>query len=415
MLTVTDSGEIDILEGVNDQITNAMTLHTSSGCAITNSGGFSGSISTSNCDVDASGQSQNAGCQIVDPSTQSYGAGLNANNGGVFATQWTSAGISIWFFPRGSIPSDVSSGTPNPSGWGMPTAKFGGACDIGKRFKSQQIVFDTTFCGDWAGNTWSSSSCASKAATCNAFVQNNPSEFKNAYWSVNSLKVYQDNGIESTIIATSAEPSSSSLTPSVVVPVPETSSSSSIPVESPSSSSSAFFPFTTFAVETSKAAASSSSFSTSDAIPSSADVPPAPSTETVMITLTATPSSDFGFPTGGGFPSQALGTGAPFPFPGHNSTLNGTFINSLGLSGTGVHTIFETLTVTDTVEAVITITATATGTADGIAETARPMGTPLHMSDFSGGHHYNGPPGVRGKRARRHLAELRQKRHGGSS
>ena len=56
-------------------------------------------------------------------------------------------------------------------------------------------VFDTTFCGDWAGNVWSiDSACSSQAPTCQSFVQNNPSAFTDAYWSVNSLKVYQSNG-----------------------------------------------------------------------------------------------------------------------------------------------------------------------------------------------------------------------------
>lgn len=52
-------------------------------------------------------------------------------------------------------------------------------------------VFDITFCGDWAGSVWSSSGCAGKASTCNAFVQNNPTAFDETYWRVNSLKVYE--------------------------------------------------------------------------------------------------------------------------------------------------------------------------------------------------------------------------------
>jgi hypothetical protein len=151
------SGEIDIIEGVNEQLTNAMTLHTGPGCSITNGGGFSGSITTSNCDVNAFGQSQNAGCKIVDPSSNSYGAGLNANNGGVFATQWTNSAIKIFFFPRGSVPSDIGAGNPDPSGWGIPAASFKGACDIASTFKQQQIVFDTTFCESLSLSSYPSS------------------------------------------------------------------------------------------------------------------------------------------------------------------------------------------------------------------------------------------------------------------
>lgn len=44
------SGEIDIIEGVHTSTTNSMTLHSSSGCTITNNNQFSGTIQTSNCD-----------------------------------------------------------------------------------------------------------------------------------------------------------------------------------------------------------------------------------------------------------------------------------------------------------------------------------------------------------------------------
>ena len=60
-------------------------------------------------------------------------------------------------------------------------------------------VFDTTFCGDWAGNTFSSSStCSALSNSCNSYVASNPSAFAGAYWLINSLKVYQytDNPIE---------------------------------------------------------------------------------------------------------------------------------------------------------------------------------------------------------------------------
>lgn len=133
-------GEIDILEGVNEQTQNALTLHTNAGCAITNNGGFLGALNTPNCDGNAPGQANNAGCQIAASATNTYGAGFNANGGGVYATEWTSSAISIYFFPRGSIPSDISSGNPNPSSWGKPLAQFQGGCDIDSHFKDQQIV-----------------------------------------------------------------------------------------------------------------------------------------------------------------------------------------------------------------------------------------------------------------------------------
>jgi hypothetical protein len=190
------NGEIDIIEGVNDQSSNQMTLHTSSGCSISNSG-FTGTLVTDDCYVDASGQSANAGCAIDNGNSESYGSGFNNAGGGVYATEWTGSAINVWHFPSYSVPSDISSGNPVPSNWGTPAARFAGSCDIDSHFNNLQIVFDITFCGDWAGDSsvWSSGSCGSKASTCDSYVQNNPSAFEETYWSVKSLKVYQESSL----------------------------------------------------------------------------------------------------------------------------------------------------------------------------------------------------------------------------
>jgi hypothetical protein len=229
-----NAGEIDIIEGVNEQSQNDITLHTSAGCSISNNGGFSGAITTPNCDVNAAGQPTNAGCQIASSDGRSYGSGFNAIGGGVYATEWTSDAIRVWFFPRGSIPSDASGSNPNPAGWGTPMAMFSGGCNIDSSFQNQQIVFDTTFCGDWAGNVWSSSSCAAQAPTCQAFVQNNPSAFQQAYWSINSLKVYQSSGSEPAV-QSNAEPTTPTAQPSVQSAATSTVSAieASTPVQSP--------------------------------------------------------------------------------------------------------------------------------------------------------------------------------------
>ncbi|KAF6231736.1 hypothetical protein HO173_010038 [Letharia columbiana] len=189
-----NDGEIDIIEGVNDNANNAMTLHTSDGCSITD-GTFTGTLTTSNCYVYAPDQSNNAGCDIQNQNTQSYGNNFNSNGGGVIAMEWTSSDINIWFFPRGTTPSDLEAGTPDPASWKEPVAQYQGDCDIPNHFADMQIVFNTDFCGDWAGAVWGTSSyCSSLADTCNDYVQNNPSAFANAFWLINSLDVYQSDG-----------------------------------------------------------------------------------------------------------------------------------------------------------------------------------------------------------------------------
>lgn len=77
--------------------------------------------------------------------------------------------------------------------WGLPVVAFNGdsGCNVDSYFQNQNIVFDTTFCGDWAGSVWSSGSCAGLASSCNAYVGANPGAFASAYWLINSVKVYQ--------------------------------------------------------------------------------------------------------------------------------------------------------------------------------------------------------------------------------
>ena len=187
-----DGGEIDIVEGVNAQPANKMTLHTNAGVSIQNGTDFSGELVTPNCDINAPGQATNAGCQIADSQSLTFGSGFNAANGGVYATEWTSDFIKIWFFPRGAVPSDVASGNPNPSdAWGVPNSLFQGSFNMDAHFQNLQIIFDTTFCGQWAGTDWPTSSCASLAPTCEAYVTNNPSAFADAYWAINTLQVFQ--------------------------------------------------------------------------------------------------------------------------------------------------------------------------------------------------------------------------------
>jgi len=48
---------------------------------------------------------------------------------------------------------------------------------------------DLTFCGDWDGSVFGSD-CPNKGS-CQSYVQNNPSDFEEAYWSVNYVKVFQ--------------------------------------------------------------------------------------------------------------------------------------------------------------------------------------------------------------------------------
>lgn len=190
------SGEIDIIEGVNMQQKATVTLQTGPGCRMSNEGALSSTYLKSD---QCGGGGSKGGCGQQTADSQNYGDGFNAVRGGVYVTEWTSEHIAMWFFPRGGIPRDVASGQPDPASWGQPMARFAGGdgCDIDSHFSENQLVFDTTFCGDWAGKpeVWSSNkTCAAKASTCDDYVAANPSAFRNAYWEINSIKVFQQDG-----------------------------------------------------------------------------------------------------------------------------------------------------------------------------------------------------------------------------
>ncbi|KAI5242722.1 concanavalin A-like lectin/glucanase [Aureobasidium subglaciale] len=181
-----ESGEIDIIEFANLGQQNKVSGHTMPGCSIsgtTQSGRIQGS--------DCSSAGDGAGCAFLSPSSSTAGSGFNKIGGGVYTMEWTSQHINVWFFPRNNIPSSIRNGKPDVSKFGQPMANFRG-CDLDKYFYNHAIVFDTTFCGTWAGETFYGDGCS--ASSCVDFVANNPSSFKDAYWAVNYVHVYQQSG-----------------------------------------------------------------------------------------------------------------------------------------------------------------------------------------------------------------------------
>ncbi|KAH7393921.1 mixed-linked glucanase precursor [Phaeosphaeria sp. MPI-PUGE-AT-0046c] len=220
-------GEIDILEGVNDQETNAVTLHTSKGCVVSNAtdlrGGlgeadnvaapFTGFMKTDDCDVAAADQDKNVGCSINAPKSlpasaagaqmgstatnlfPSYGTTFNKANGGIYAMEWTATFISVWFFPFHSpiYQSLSSQSNPDPSSFGPPLAHFSGAgCDFPARFKDLRIIFNTAFCGQWAGKDWDQS-CRKKTgvSTCEQYVREHPEAFEDSFWEIRGLRWFE--------------------------------------------------------------------------------------------------------------------------------------------------------------------------------------------------------------------------------
>lgn len=197
-------GEIDIIEGVHETTMNALSTHTSQGCTMGTSG-FYGQFmmqgsNKNNCDARAT---DSQGCGVRSKSKVSYGPAFNKKGGGVYALQWSSTGIKIYFWSRNSIPSDVRSGKPKPSSkWGNPHFLVAGSsCNPFKKFSDLMLVINTNLCGTWGDGVWHTSlsyagqeqSPASKTghSSCASYVQNNGAAFKDAYWGINSIKIYK--------------------------------------------------------------------------------------------------------------------------------------------------------------------------------------------------------------------------------
>ncbi|KAJ6513505.1 glycoside hydrolase family 16 protein [Mycena vulgaris] len=183
--------EVDILEGVNDQGTDQVTLHTSPGCSMPASRTQTGSSLQLDCSTAVNG---NTGCAVSVGQAPSYGPTFNANGGGWYAVERTSTFISVWFWSRNAanVPADVRAGSAsvNTGAWGVPVANFPNtSCNFPQFFDANNIIINLTFCGDWAGSPaiYGASGCPS---TCNNFVDNNPAAFSDAYFQFNAINVY---------------------------------------------------------------------------------------------------------------------------------------------------------------------------------------------------------------------------------
>ncbi|KAH9025989.1 hypothetical protein EDB85DRAFT_2149444 [Lactarius pseudohatsudake] len=219
-------GIIDIIEGQNmphvpsppallwESMRNAngareqATLHTAPNCTMPPDElrqPQTGETSFTDCNTAAN---HNAGCGVIFSDTvpppctscTSYGAPFNRAGGGYFVTYRGRDSVKVWFYPRhGYVPEVFRDGAPR----GVPVYPdiFFGATR--QRTSPSPPTFVTTSStllrtgsflaqlfasGDWAGSLWPTSGCGE--GTCNDFVNNNPSAFAEAYWEINSLRVY---------------------------------------------------------------------------------------------------------------------------------------------------------------------------------------------------------------------------------
>ncbi|KPV75465.1 glycoside hydrolase family 16 protein, partial [Rhodotorula graminis WP1] len=142
-----DGGEIDVLEGVHDDVANQITLHTKdSGCKMTDDVDVTGTLVPANNDCNAK-VNGNTGCSYAETAKNSYGEGFNEAGGGVFVTSFTTNGIEQWFWSRPDVPQNIVDGSPDRKTWGKPSASWpSSGCAIEEYFSDQDLIFGESSC-----------------------------------------------------------------------------------------------------------------------------------------------------------------------------------------------------------------------------------------------------------------------------
>ncbi|KAI0039863.1 glycoside hydrolase family 16 protein [Auriscalpium vulgare] len=200
-----NDGEIDIIEAINLEDHNQYALHTTGGCVRPEGTVQTGALGPTDCSL-------GSGCVVSETKPNSYSSGFTQMGGGVYATQFDVAGIFIWFWSRADVPQSLlqanSTSSIDISQWGIPSASYpASGCNITNYFTSQQLVFDITLCGDWAGvPSIYQAACNASGPTgiCyNDNVVGNGSNYDEAYFEVNYLRAY------TTTAAPAATPSAS--------------------------------------------------------------------------------------------------------------------------------------------------------------------------------------------------------------
>eukprot|EP01084_Bolivina_argentea_P302988 523061_1 len=192
-----NEGEIDIIEGTNLATDDISHLHTGKGCNFMNVSvnmtGEYGSWCDKNCTTVSN--SSHDGCGIWAENNNSYGIQFNNNNGGIYVAEVNdNIGIRLWFWTQSNVPIDIINKQPNPNTWSIPFAywPFGMWC-TSDHVKDLQMIFDLYYCGGAATDSKWNEQCGNIVgnATCEEFVMNNPSYFKDAYWLINYVDIYQ--------------------------------------------------------------------------------------------------------------------------------------------------------------------------------------------------------------------------------
>jgi hypothetical protein len=211
------NGEVDILEGINDQAPNQVTLHTTPNCTMPDTNNVNGTSDspytasriqtgqtlTTDCDYETN---WNEGCIVGASGMETYGPGFNLAGGGWYVLERNSTGVYVWFWsrllgldvpPAVTALSSSSKSSPPPStidtsAFGIPLASFPTTpqCTVPEHFGPNSIIINLTFCGLRAGaeDVYPKSGCP---GTCKTYVEENPEAFVEAYWDIRGIWVFE--------------------------------------------------------------------------------------------------------------------------------------------------------------------------------------------------------------------------------
>jgi len=189
-------GEIDIVEGINMETTNQIALHAQGAdCIASTNATITGDLTYTNCSTAAGSDS---GCTVNDTATNSYGPGFAAAGGGVYACEFSTSAIRMWFWTRSDIPSNLSVGasTVDTSTFGTPVAQYDAStCNFAQYFGPQTLTIDTTLCGTYAGvPSLLEETCPPLVGTNTCYttyvINEQEATYANAYWEINYVNVY---------------------------------------------------------------------------------------------------------------------------------------------------------------------------------------------------------------------------------
>ncbi|KAL1748320.1 glycoside hydrolase family 16 protein [Schizophyllum fasciatum] len=197
------SGEIDVIEGVNQYTQNIVSIHTGPGCTFADSAVSSltkaSLVSGAGLNCDATVDTTGCGFSMYDKA--SYGTGFNAVGGGVYAMQLSNDGVSMWWWPRDQVPADVTSGGPNPSSWGQSVVTYSSAtCDMGSHFQDLMLIITNNLGGTFPEGVWHTAGAGGQDQSCADitgfgsaadFVQNSGASFADAQFIINSFTIYR--------------------------------------------------------------------------------------------------------------------------------------------------------------------------------------------------------------------------------